>query len=101
MSTLLSFVQAALAPVLGIAPLGAVKILLGLTLLAAVLGLFKPLLLGIARALVLVVKPRLSKEQRQARRQMKDTMMRERLLRAMEGSSSSQAADLRALESRR
>ncbi|MFT5643075.1 MAG: hypothetical protein ACI83P_000615 [Janthinobacterium sp.] len=101
MSTIHSFVQAAFVPVLGISLLGAVKTLMSMALVAGLLSLFKPLLLGVARALVLVVKPRLSKEQRLARRQMNDTMLRNRMLHAMDGSASSQAADLRALESQR
>jgi hypothetical protein len=101
MSTVLPLVHAALAPVLGISILGAVKILLSVTLVVGLLCLFKPLLTGIARALVLVVRPRLSKEQRLAQRQMRDTMMLKQMLHAMNGSASSQASDLRALESER
>jgi hypothetical protein len=101
MSTVLPFVQSALAPVLAITIVGAVKILLGLALGVATLCLFKPLLLGIARALVLVVKPRLTKEQRLARRQAHDTILLKRMLHALDGSSSGQASDLRALESQR
>ena len=97
MSIILSTVQAALAPVLDVSILGAVQTLLGMTFCVALLVLFKPLLLGIARALMLLVKPRLSKEQRLARRQMKDAMILNRMLRSMDGSASSQAADLRAL----
>ena len=97
MSIIISTVQAALAPVLDVSILGALQTLLGMTFSVALLVLFKPLLLGIARALLLLVKPRLSKEQRLAKRQMKDTMMVKRMLQAMDGSASSQAADLRAL----
>ena len=97
MSIIISTVQAALAPVLDVSILGAIQTLLGMTFSVALLVLFKPLLRGIARALVLLVKPRLSKEQRLAQRQMKDTMIVKRMLQAMDGSASSQAADLRAL----
>ncbi len=97
MSIIISTVQAALAPVLDVSILGAIQALLGMTFCVALLVLFKPLLLGIARALVLVVKPRLSKEQRLAQRQMKDMMIVKRMLQTMDGSASSQAADLRAL----
>jgi hypothetical protein len=41
-----------------------------LTVLGAVLMFFRPLLIGIARALVLVVRPRLTKEQLAARRKL-------------------------------
>lgn len=97
MSIIISTVQAVLAPVLDVSILGAVQSLLGITSSVALLVLFKPLLLGIARALVLLVKPRLSKEQRLAQRQMKDAMILNRMLSSMDGSASSQAADLRAL----
>jgi hypothetical protein len=97
MSIIISTVQAALAPVLDVSILGAIQTLLGMTFCVALLMLFKPLLRGIARALVLLVKPRLSKEQRLARRQMNDAMIVKRMLQAMDGSASSQAADLRAL----
>ena len=44
--------------------------MLQLTVLGAVLMFFRPLLIGIARALVLVVRPRPTKEQLAARRQL-------------------------------
>ena len=59
---------------------------------------FKPLLVGIARALFLVVSPRLTKEERQARRQMRDAQMLQRMINASHGPS--HAAELRALASR-
>jgi hypothetical protein len=97
MSIIISTLQAGLVPVWDVSLLGAVQTLLGITFSVALLVLFKPLLLGVGRALVLLVKPRLSKEQRLARRQMKDAMILNRMLRSMDGSASSQAADLRAL----
>jgi hypothetical protein len=42
-----------------------------LALLGGVLMFFRPLLIGIARALVLVVRPRLSKDQLAARRKLR------------------------------
>ncbi|WP_206085590.1 hypothetical protein [Massilia polaris] len=68
---------------------------------AAVAGLlvfFKPLLVGIARAMLLVVSPRLTKEQRQARRHMRDAQMLQRMINASHGPS--HAAELRALAAR-
>ena len=97
MSLIISTVQAVLAPVLDVSILGAVQSLLGITFSVALLVLFKPLLLGIARALVLLVKPRLSKEQRLAHLQIQDALILNRMLSSMDGSASSQAADLRAL----
>lgn len=67
--------------------------------IAAVALFFKPLLVGIFRALVLVVKPRLSKEQMTARRNMHNA----RVLQGMSNASSgnvSQNAELRAMAAR-
>jgi hypothetical protein len=79
--------------------LGALEMSLSLAAAVAVLVLFKPLLRGLGRALMLVVKPKLSKEERLQRRQMRDVMMLNRMLNAKEGSPS-HAAELRALASR-
>lgn len=100
MSTVISAIQTTFAPVLDITLLSAVQILLSAVVLAAVLVLFKPLLLGVGRAAMLLVKPKLSKEERLARRQMRDAMMLNRMLNAMDGSAPSHAAELRALASR-
>ncbi|MET3130233.1 hypothetical protein AAKU55_000486 [Oxalobacteraceae bacterium GrIS 1.11] len=100
MSTAISLLQAVSAYALDISLLGALQILLGAIVVAALLALFKPLLVGIARAMVLLLKPHLSKEERLARRQMRDAMMLNRMLNAMDGSAPSHAAELRALASR-
>ncbi len=92
MSTIISMIHNA-------SLLGALEISLSLAAAVAVLVLFKPLLRGLGRALMLVVKPKLSKEERLQRRQMRDVMMLNRMLNAMEGSPS-HAAELRALASR-
>lgn len=73
----------------------------GVFSIAAVAGLlvfFKPLLVGIARALFLVVSPRLTREERQARRQMRDAQLLQRMINSSHGPS--HAAELRALASR-
>lgn len=77
----------------------AIQILLGAVLALAILLLFKPLLRGIARALLLVVKPKLTKEERLQRRLMKDAMMLNRMLNSMEDAPS-HAAELRAMAAR-
>lgn len=100
MSTLISAVQASLSPVLDISLLSAVQVLLSVVVVAALLVLFKPLLRGIARALVLVVKPKMSKEQRLARRQMRDATVLNSLLNTMDSTAPSHAAELRALSAR-
>lgn len=96
MSTFFSFVKIA---VTHFSVLSAVEVLAGLGGAAALLILFQPLLRGIARALMLIVKPKLTKEERLQRRQMRDVMMLNRMLNSMEGSPS-HAAELRALASR-
>ncbi len=61
----------------------------------ALLVLFKPLLLGVVNAIIVVVKPRLTTEQRQARRQMRDAMMMKKMMNAASGPSD--MAELRAM----
>lgn len=74
-----------------------------LALLVAVAGgllvLFQPLLRGCVRAAVLVVKPKLSKEERLQRRQMRDAMLLKRMLNRSD-CDPSHAAELRAMASR-
>ena len=73
----------------------------GLFSLAAVAGLlvfFRPLLVGIVRAMYLVVRPRLTKEERLARRHMRDAQMLQRMINSSHGPS--HAAELRALAAR-
>jgi len=96
MSTFFSFVKIAVSH---FSVLSAVEVLASLGGVAALLILFQPLLRGIARALMLVVKPKLTKEERLQRRQMRDVMLLNRMLNSMEGSPS-HAAELRALASR-
>lgn len=99
MSTIISVAHSAITAVLGISLLTAVQSVLAGVVLSALLVLFKPLLLGIAHALMLVLKPKLSKEERLARRQMHDQMLLSSMLNAMDGAPS-HAAELRALAAR-
>lgn len=69
-----------------------------IAVVAGLLVFFKPLLVGIARALFLVVSPRLTREERQARRQMRDAQLLQRMINSSHGPS--HAAELRALASR-
>ena len=71
---------------------------LGLSALAVLVLFFKPLLTGIARAIVLTVRPRRTKEERIARRQMRDAQLFQRVINASQDPS--QAAEVRALASR-
>ena len=92
MSTLISAVQ-------DISLISAIQLALAVSVTVGVLVLFKPLLRGCARAAVLVVKPKLSKEERLQRRQMRDAMMLKRMLNTSE-CGASHAAELRAMASR-
>jgi hypothetical protein len=74
--------------------------LLGLSALAAVLVMFKPLLVGLLRAALLVLKPRRSLEERATRRTLESAMMLNRMARELETSQPSLAAELRFMASR-
>lgn len=100
MSTAISAIQAAVATFLDISLLTAVQLAFGAVVAGALLVLFRPLLVGLARAALLLIKLRLSKEERLARRQMRDAMMLNRMLNAMDSGAPSHAAELRALSGR-
>jgi hypothetical protein len=61
----------------------------------ALLVLFKPLLTGVAKAILVAVKPPLTKEQRIARRQMRDSLLIKKMMNAATGPSD--MAELRAM----
>jgi hypothetical protein len=77
----------------------AVQFVLAALVTVGFIVLFKPLLRGLALAALLAVKPRLSKEQRLQRRQMRDAALMRGLMNSAEGSPSD-AAELRALTAR-
>ena len=66
--------------------------------LAGLLILFRPLLTGIARALMMVINPRLTKEQKAARRSMRNAQQLPRWIRSSSGPND--AAELRAMAAR-
>lgn len=61
--------------------------------------LFRPMIRGVALAALLVVKPRLTKEQRLQRRQMQDDAAMKRMMNSSK-ISPSEAAELRAMAAR-
>jgi hypothetical protein len=77
-----------------------VRPLLGLSALAVLLILFKPLLVGLLRATLLMLKPRQSLEQRSLRRNMEGVMMMNRMARDIHSSHPSLAAELRSIAAR-
>lgn len=74
--------------------------LVGLGLLAALLVVFKPLLVGLLRAALLVFKPRQSLEQRSARRMVQSVLAMQSMARDVEQTHPSLASELRAIASR-
>ena len=70
----------------------------GLSAFAGLVMFFKPLLTGIARALVLMVRPRLTRDEQAARRQMRDAKLMQRMINSSQGPS--HAAELRAMAAR-
>jgi len=101
MSNFISTLQAALERILAVSPLTAFELLLGLAVLTALLVLFKPLLLGMARVLLFFMKSRSGKdkEMRLARSQMRQTNIVNNMINSID-SSPSHAAEIRALASR-
>lgn len=96
MSFTASFFQTAFLADVAVLPfIGSV---FGLLALAAVVMLFRPLLTGIARALVLVVRPHLTRDEKAARRHMRDAQLFQRMINASQGPND--AAELRALAAR-
>jgi len=92
MSTLISAVQ-------NFSLLTAGELALASGAVCALLVVFKPLLTGLVRAAMLVVSPKLSKEELLQRRQMRDAMLLKRMLNSMEGEPS-HVAELRAIAAR-
>ncbi len=83
-------------------PLSVGDALLQLAVCASAIGfvvLFKPLLRGLALAALLVVKPKLTKEQRLQRRQMRDAALLNSMMNSHKATPS-EAAELQALASR-
>lgn len=85
---------------IGSAVAASARPLLGLGALLVFFMMFKPLLLGLARAAVLVVKPRLSLAERHARRRIRGAVKLYRMADSFDASQPNLAAELRALASR-
>jgi len=77
-----------------------VRPLLGLGVLAALLVVFKPLLIGLLRAALLVVKPRKSLEERSERHVLESVLMLNRMAHDLDGIHPSLANELRSIASR-
>lgn len=75
-----------------------VRMLVSVSVLAGLIMLFRPLLTGIVRALVLVVRPRRSREDMAARQSRRDAQMLQRMINTSQGPS--HVAELRAMAAR-
>ncbi len=84
----------------GMTALGMLRPFFGLGLLVAVVMLFKPLIVGILRAAVVVVKPRESFAVRRIKNHLRGVRMLNRMAREMDGSQPNVAAELRAFAAR-
>ncbi|TFW05457.1 hypothetical protein E4K72_11300 [Oxalobacteraceae bacterium OM1] len=73
---------------------------LGLSALAAVLLVFKPLLTGLLRAALLAVKPRQSLEERSMRTRMQSVLALNQMARDLDTTQPGLAAELRSLAAR-
>lgn len=71
--------------------------LFGLGVLAALLFVFKPLLVGALRAALLVIKPRATLEERSSRYTMQSVLMLNRMASELETTQPSLASELRAI----
>lgn len=98
MSTSVSLLQTAIGAAADVQFWPLVRGIASLTGLAALILFFKPLLIGIVRALVLVVKPRLTREERIARAHMQDAQVLRRMINSSQ--CPSHADELRAMASR-
>ena len=81
-------------------PAGAARSLIGLGIFVTLLMLFKPMIVGMLRAALLLVAPRKSLEQRQADNNMQSVLMLNRMARELDLSQPSLAAELRLLAAR-
>ena len=66
--------------------------------LAALVMLFRPLLSGIARALLLVVRPHRTRDEKAARRHLRDAQLFQQMINASQGPNDT--AELRAMAAR-
>lgn len=79
---------------------GAARPLLGVSLFATLLLLFKPLLKGLLQAALLVLVPRKSLDERRVAQKLRSAMMLNRIASGYEASQPNLAAELRGLASR-
>ena len=74
--------------------------LLGFGILATTLIVFKPLIGGLLRAALLLLQPKLTREEKTAKRNLRNILIIHRMANDVDRSSPSMAAELRALAAR-
>jgi hypothetical protein len=79
---------------------GAARPLLGFGIAATTLIVFKPLLSGMLQAILLLLHPKLTREQKTAKRNLRNILAIQRVANDLDSSSPSMAAELRALSAR-
>lgn len=78
----------------------AARPLLGFGILATLLVVFKPLLTGVLHAALLVMHPKLTREQKTAGRNLRNMLAIRRIASDLDNTSPNMAAELRALAAR-
>jgi hypothetical protein len=95
---IVSFTSSMFQSAAGVPVLPLVGAMLGVVALAGLAVFFKPLLSGLVRAGMLMLRPRLTQEQQAARRLMRDTKLIKRTINNAHGIS--QTAELHAIAAR-
>lgn len=79
---------------------GAARPLLGLGIVATLLIVFKPLIYGMLQAMLVLLHPKLTREQKTAKRNLRNISAIRRVANELDNTSPNMAAELRALASR-
>lgn len=84
----------------GMTALGMIRPFFSLGMLIAMIMLFKPMIVGVARAAVVIVKPRESVAVRRGNSHLRSVRMLNRMARDMDASQPNVAAELRSFAAR-
>ncbi|MES2049460.1 MAG: hypothetical protein V4447_13755 [Pseudomonadota bacterium] len=80
--------------------IAAARPLLGVGILTTTLIVFKPLIVGMLRAALLLLQPKLTREEKTAKRNLRNILTIRRIANDLDNTSPSMAAELRALAAR-
>lgn len=84
--------------VAGVPVMPIVSLMLGVAVVAGLGVFFKPLLAGLLKAAVLIVRPRLTRDELAARRQLRDIKLMKKMINSAHGIT--QTAELHSIASR-